>query len=97
MNTLQAILAMGLTDAQVEDSEEIMKAMRNRWLCEFRDPARKCKLETDCCAKCEPSRIPGVIIFGVQNNVVQVDLLRKGMAVTLDEAGVRSLDRRKDF
>ena len=106
--TLQAILSMGLTETQLEDSKEIIKTLRNRcnagrnyhvwrhWfasstqrenqLCELRDLARKSEFETDCCARCTPTRILGQIVFGVHSNEVQVDLLKKGITLTLDEA-----------
>ena len=104
---------MGLTETQLDDSEEVIKAMRNRcnagrnchvwrhkfafsmqrehqrvddWLCELRDLARKSEFETDCCAKYTPTRILGKIVIGVQSNTVRVDLLKKGTALTLDDA-----------
>ena len=92
---------MGLTETQLDDNEEVIKAMRNRcnarrnchvwrhkfassmqrqnqpvddWLCELRDLARKSEFDTDCCAKCTPTRILGQIVFGVQSNTVRVTL-----------------------
>ena len=56
------------------------------WLCELRDLARKIEFETDCCARCTPTRIIGQIVFRVHSNEVRVDLLKKGITLTLDEA-----------
>ena len=111
--TLQAVLSMGLTETQLENSKEIIMTLRNRcnagrnchvwrhrfasstqrenqsvddWLCELRDLARKIEFETDCCARCTPTRIIGQIVFRVHSNEVRVDLLKKGITLTLDEA-----------
>jgi hypothetical protein len=56
------------------------------WLCELRDLARKFEFETDCCARCEPTRILGQLIFGVGSDEVRVKLLEQGDELTLDAA-----------
>lgn len=56
------------------------------WLCELRDLARKCEFQTDSCARCEPTRILGQLIFGVESDEVRVKLLEQGDALTLDAA-----------
>ncbi|XP_045025183.1 uncharacterized protein LOC123469907 [Daphnia magna] len=56
------------------------------WLCELRDLARKCEFQTDCCARCEPTRILGQLIFGLESDEVRVKLLEQGVALTLDAA-----------
>ncbi|KZS18271.1 Uncharacterized protein APZ42_015591 [Daphnia magna] len=47
------------------------------WLCELRDLARKCEFQTDSCARCEPTRILGQLIFGVESDEVCVKLLEQ--------------------
>ena len=56
------------------------------WLCELRDLARKCEFATDCCARCEPTRILGQVVAGVFNDEVRVKFLEQGAALTLDQA-----------
>ena len=57
------------------------------WLCELRDLARKCEFATDCCARCEPTRILGQVVVVVFNDEVRVKiLLEQGAALTLDQA-----------
>ena len=41
---------------------------------------------TDCCANCEPTRILGQLIFGVESDDVRVKLLEQGATLTLDMA-----------
>ncbi|KZR99997.1 Uncharacterized protein APZ42_003910, partial [Daphnia magna] len=56
------------------------------WLCALRDLARKCEFATDCCASCEPTRILGQLIFGVESDEVRVKLLEHGATLSLDQA-----------
>jgi hypothetical protein len=112
-DTLQAVLSMGLTDAQLDNHTVVIDNLRARcnagrnrhvwrqqfsakkqgtqqsaddWLCELRDLARKCEFQTDCCARCEPTRILGQLIFGVESDEVRVKLLEQGDTLTLDAA-----------
>jgi len=112
-DTLQAVLSMGLTDAQLDDHTVIIDHLRSRcnagrnrhvwrqqfaakkqgvqqaaddWLCELRDLARRCEFATDCCANCEPTRILGQLIFGVESDDVRVKLLEQGATLSLDRA-----------
>ena len=56
------------------------------WLCDLRDIASKCEFNSDCCSQCEPTRILGQIIFGVQDDDVRLKFLEKGANLTLDQA-----------
>ena len=55
------------------------------WLCDLRDIASKCEFNSDCCSQCEPTRIIGQIIFGVQDDDVRLKFLEKGANLTLDQ------------
>jgi hypothetical protein len=48
--------------------------------------ARKCEFATDCCANCEPTRILGQLIFGIESDDVRVKLLEHGSTLSLDIA-----------
>jgi len=56
------------------------------WLCDLRDLARKCEFAKDCCGDCEPTRLLGQVVFGVQNDDDRRKLLEKGATLTLDAA-----------
>ena len=58
----------------------------DNWLCSLRDLSRKCDFVKDCCALCEPTRILGQVISGVEDNAVRIKLLELGDALTLDQA-----------
>ena len=58
----------------------------DNWLCSLRDLSRKCDFNQDCCGNCEPTRILGQIISGVEDNAVRIKLLEKGDGLTLDQA-----------
>ena len=56
------------------------------WLCDLRDSARKCEFSADCCADCEPSRILGQIIHGVNQEELRSKLLEMSEIITLESA-----------
>lgn len=56
------------------------------WLCELRDLAQNCEFKTDFCARCEPTRILGQLIIGVESDEIHVKLLEQGDTLTLDQA-----------
>jgi len=56
------------------------------WLCELRDLARKSDFESDCCNKCEETRILGQIVTGVFSDDDRRDLLKEGDSLTLSDA-----------
>ena len=58
----------------------------DNWLCELRDLCRKCDFNSDCCGRCESTRILGQVIHGVHNNEVRIKLQEKGDALDLDTA-----------
>ncbi|KZR99362.1 Uncharacterized protein APZ42_004799, partial [Daphnia magna] len=57
----------------------------DNWLCNLRDLSRKCDFNQDCCGNCEPTRILGQVISGVEDNAVRIKLLEMGDALTLDQ------------
>ncbi len=71
---------------QFSARKQLQGEMVDNWLCELRDLAQKCEFTGDCCARCEPTRILGQIIYGVHDDEVRRTLLKVGPALTLTDA-----------
>jgi hypothetical protein len=56
------------------------------WVCELRELAQKCEFNTDCCNKCQDTRLLGQIIYGVHSDKVRRKLLQEGATLSLNQA-----------
>ena len=56
------------------------------WLCELRDLATKSDFSSDCCHRCEETRILGQLVTGVFSDVDRRDMLKEGDALNLKDA-----------
>jgi hypothetical protein len=56
-------------------SKQLANEAANNWLCDLRDLARKCEIDTYCCANCQPTRILGQVVYGVHDDEILPHLL----------------------